>query len=89
MEIYVINKIYSLKGNNGYYDIMSTSVVASYQKKEDAVAKVERCLERTREVYGGIITQLWDDDLDKVCYASKLESGNERYQLNITKVSLL
>lgn len=91
-KTFVITKIYSRKVNEGYYNIMSTDVVAAYQEKADAIAKVERCLEKTREVYGGIITQMWDEDADwsfeKVCYASKLESDGEKWQMNITRVSM-
>lgn len=88
MKTFIVTKIFSVKDSEGYYNIMSTDVVAAYEEKADAIAKVNRCLEKAREVYGGIITNMWNEPYDKVCYAAKLESNRDRFQMNITKVSM-
>ena len=88
MKNYIIHKIFSTRDVDGYWYIQHTDVIAVYSNLDDAKAKVVKSLEKTREMMGGIITTLWTAEDEKICYAEKLESNGDRYQLNIVQMEV-
>ena len=88
MKIFIVSKLFARKDSEGYWNLMNVEQIAAFQSRDEAIAKVDRCLEGAREMFGGIITNLWDEKCEKITYSANLVSGDDRYQMNVTWMEL-